>query len=343
MLPFEAGRRQAHIYALALPVTVCAGVDAHRRHRDSIRARPTTTVSLRAVRVLGSPRVGPRTRRLPGRLERRPAVLRDTQQVPTSSRPPRDRTSSPHHHACRPGTSRLLELPLQGLLFSRTAPRRLHQACPGTWPYMTSVSWKSWNRAHALAVVRCRRGDERLARRLAADRVPLLTRCSTSQAIVGAVQHPVPAQLEAFLIELFDQFLAFATSSGPRSVSSPSRSRADLARRRARCDCHATCTCPRTRPPMPLPFDLDAGPRDVEQHQPASIVHAHPPRLDLPDRRPARARYVRGVRPARTPLARLEDRTGRARAIARIAGPLSRRRSGNPPSILRFWMLVSST
>jgi hypothetical protein len=120
--------------------------------------------------------------------------------------------------ACRPGSSRLLELPVSAALNRRYPAWLRHRYARVPWPYTTKrilrklgIARMLWLRPSysysSLSEMR------HLASRLAADGVPLLNLLfHSSEAIVGgSPYHRTERELEAFFDRL-DQFLAFAIS-----------------------------------------------------------------------------------------------------------------------------------
>ena len=118
--------------------------------------------------------------------------------------------------ACRPGSSRLLELPVSAALNRRYPAWLQHWYGRAPWPYTT----KRILRKLGLARMRWLRPSyssldemKQLASRLAADGVPVLNLLfHSSEAIVGGSPYNrTEGELEAFLDRL-DRFLAFAIS-----------------------------------------------------------------------------------------------------------------------------------
>jgi hypothetical protein len=118
--------------------------------------------------------------------------------------------------ACRPGSSRLLELPVSAALNRRYPAWLRHWYARAPWPYTTKrilrklgIARMLWLRPSYSSL------DEmkRLAGRLASDGAPLLNVLfHSSEAIVGGSPYNrTESELEAFFDRL-DQFLAFAVS-----------------------------------------------------------------------------------------------------------------------------------
>jgi hypothetical protein len=126
--------------------------------------------------------------------------------------------------ACRPGTSRVLELPATAALHRRYPLWLQYRYARAPWPYTTKRILRKLGLARMLWLRPSYSSlDEmkRLATRLAEDRVPLLNVLfHSSEAIVGGSPYNrTERDLEAFLDRL-DQFLAFATSElGATSVT----------------------------------------------------------------------------------------------------------------------------
>ncbi len=117
---------------------------------------------------------------------------------------------------CRPGSSRLLELPVSAALNRRYPAWLQHRYARAPWPYTTKrilrrlgLARMAWLRPSYSSL------DEmkRLATRLAADGVPLLNLLfHSSEAIVGGSPYNrTEGELEAFLDRL-DRFTGFAMS-----------------------------------------------------------------------------------------------------------------------------------
>jgi peptidoglycan/xylan/chitin deacetylase (PgdA/CDA1 family) len=115
---------------------------------------------------------------------------------------------------CRPGSSRLLELPVSAALHRRYPAWLQHRYARAPWPYTTKrvlrklgLARMVWLRPSFSSL------DEmkRLATRLAADGVPLLNLLfHSSEAIVGGSPYNrTDGEVEAFLDRL-DRFIAFA-------------------------------------------------------------------------------------------------------------------------------------
>jgi hypothetical protein len=118
--------------------------------------------------------------------------------------------------ACRPGSSRLLELPVSAALNRRYPAWLRYRYARAPWPYTTKrilrklgIARMLWLRPSFSSL------DEmkQLASRLASDGVPLLNLLfHSSEAIVGGSPYNrTGRELEAFFDRL-DQFLAFAIS-----------------------------------------------------------------------------------------------------------------------------------
>ena len=118
--------------------------------------------------------------------------------------------------ACRPGSSRLLELPVSAALNRRYPAWLRYQYARAPWPYTTKrilrklgIARMLWLRPSFSSL------DEmkQLARRLASDGVPQLNVLfHSSEAIVGGSPYNrTERELEAFFDRL-DQFVAFAIS-----------------------------------------------------------------------------------------------------------------------------------
>jgi hypothetical protein len=117
---------------------------------------------------------------------------------------------------CRPGSSRLLELPVSAALNRRYPAWLQHRYSRAPWPYTTKrilrklgLARMVWLRPSYSSL------DEmkRLATRLAADGVPLLNLLfHSSEAVVGGSPYNrTEGELEAFLDRL-DRFMSFAIS-----------------------------------------------------------------------------------------------------------------------------------
>lgn len=121
-----------------------------------------------------------------------------------------------YDHACRPGSSRLLELPVSAALNRRYPAWLQHRYARAPWPYTTKRILRKLGLARMLWLRPSYSSlDEmkRLATRLAEDGVPLLNLLfHSSEAIVGGSPYNrTEGELEAFLDRL-DRFLAFAIS-----------------------------------------------------------------------------------------------------------------------------------
>lgn len=118
--------------------------------------------------------------------------------------------------ACRPGTSQLLELPVSAALHRRYPAWLQYRYARAPWNYTTKrilrklgLARMQWLRPSYSSL----EDMTQLARRLAADQVPLLNLLfHSSEAIVGGSPYNrTEGELEAFLDRL-DRFLAFAVS-----------------------------------------------------------------------------------------------------------------------------------
>jgi hypothetical protein len=118
--------------------------------------------------------------------------------------------------ACRPGSSRLLELPISAALHRRFPAWLQRRYARAPWPYTTKRILRKLGLARMLWLRPSYSSlDEmkRLATRLAEDGAPLLNLLfHSSEAIVGGSPYNrTEGELEAFLDRL-DRFLAFAVS-----------------------------------------------------------------------------------------------------------------------------------
>jgi peptidoglycan/xylan/chitin deacetylase (PgdA/CDA1 family) len=118
--------------------------------------------------------------------------------------------------ACRPGSSRLLELPVSAALHRRYPAWLQYRYARAPWPYTTKrilrklgIARMVWLRPSYSSLD----DMKRLARRLADDGVPLLNVLfHSSEAIVGGSPYNrTESELEAF-VDRLDRFLAFAVS-----------------------------------------------------------------------------------------------------------------------------------
>jgi hypothetical protein len=121
-----------------------------------------------------------------------------------------------YDNVCRPGSSRLLELPVSAGLNRRWPAWLQRQYARAPWPYTTKRILRKIGLARMLWLRPSYSSLEemkQLARRLAADGVPLLNVLfHSSEAIVGGSPYNrTDGELEAFLDRL-DRFLAFAIS-----------------------------------------------------------------------------------------------------------------------------------
>jgi peptidoglycan/xylan/chitin deacetylase (PgdA/CDA1 family) len=121
-----------------------------------------------------------------------------------------------YDHACRPGTSQLLELPVSAALDRRYPAWLQHRYARAPWPYTTKrilrklgIARMLWLRPSYSSLEEMKQ----LARRLAADEVPLLNLLfHSSEAIVGGSPYNrTERELQAFLDRL-EQFLDFTVS-----------------------------------------------------------------------------------------------------------------------------------
>lgn len=121
-----------------------------------------------------------------------------------------------YDNACGAGASQLLELPVSAALHPRYPTWLQHRYARAPWPYTTKRVLRKLGLARMLWLRPSYSSLEdmlRLARRLAADGVPLLNVIfHSSEAIVGGSPYNRTAgELDAFLDRL-DRLLAFATS-----------------------------------------------------------------------------------------------------------------------------------
>ena len=262
-----------HPYASTLPLRQFeAQLDvADRRHRAR-RRRAAGVVPLRPVRLLRRARPGARAARVPGRIERRAALLRGAQGRARTSSRRRSRPTSCYDSATKPGTSGVLEVPVSAAL-NRALPKRLqylYARAPRNYTTKRvlrklGVARMRWLRPSYSSL------DDMigLARDLAAAGEPVLNLLfHSSEAIVGGSPYNrTQAELDAFCDRL-ERFLAFATRdlgrgavtfaeferailpgprpTPPRCRSSTSRRTCRPTRRRMRC-CRFSWASGRTR------------------------------------------------------------------------------------------------
>jgi len=215
--PFEPEDVRRHTYALALPAERFARQLATLTDaiETAVGARPTSYRSGRfgfsAAHVSALERAGYRVESSVA-----PLFYETHKGGPEFVEAPLGPYFLSYDHACRPGSSQLMELPVSAALNRRWPAWLQYRYARAPWPYTTKRILRKLGLARMLWLRPSYSSlDEmkQLARRLASDGVPLLNLLfHSSEAVVGGSPYNrSERELEAFL-ERLDRFLAFAIS-----------------------------------------------------------------------------------------------------------------------------------